>query len=102
MDRQSHSRDSNGRRRQNRSREGSSHAISYLRVPPQADNTIVALQNIIEINRPPVPVYQSVIEKTRGLAFRTQAVGAAIEKTVLEKAAQNSAAVQPAVVEGAR
>ena len=40
------------------------------------------LQNVVEINRPPQPVYQTIIEKTRGLAFRTQAVGAAMEKQV--------------------
>lgn len=43
---------------------------------------IVHLQNVIEINRPPLPIYQSVIEKTRGLAFRTQALGAAMARTV--------------------
>ena len=37
-------------------------------------------QNVIEIHRPPLPIYQSVIEKTRGLAFRTQAMGAAIAR----------------------
>ncbi|KAL5501750.1 INT6 [Sanghuangporus vaninii] len=67
-----------------------------------ADAKIDLEKNIIEINRPPVPVYQNVIEKTRGLAFRTQAIGAAIEKTVLEKSAQGVAEAQPAVVEGAR
>jgi translation initiation factor 3 subunit E len=36
------------------------------------------LQNVIEIHRPPQPVYQSVIEKTRGLALRTQAMSAAM------------------------
>ena len=55
------------------------------------------LQNVIEITRPPMPVYQSVIEKTRGLAFRTQAIGAAMEKSAVEKAD-----AKPAIVEGAR
>lgn len=54
-------------------------------------------QNVIEINRPPLPVYQSVIEKTRGLAFRTQAIGAAMEK---QPAPPAEAA--PVIVEGAR
>lgn len=36
---------------------------------------------MIEINRPALPVYQSVIEKTRGLALRTQALGAAISRS---------------------
>lgn len=40
-----------------------------------------AIQNVIEIHRPPLPVYQSIIEKTRGLAFRTQALGAAMTRT---------------------
>lgn len=38
-------------------------------------------QNVIEINRPPLPIYQTVIEKTRGLALRTQALGAAMSRT---------------------
>jgi hypothetical protein len=38
-------------------------------------------QNIIHIARPPQPVYQTVIEKTRGLAFRTQAMGVALERS---------------------
>jgi translation initiation factor 3 subunit E len=36
---------------------------------------------MIEINRPALPVYQSVIERTRGLALRTQALGAAISRS---------------------
>jgi translation initiation factor 3 subunit E len=40
-----------------------------------------AAQNMIEINRPALPVYQSVIERTRGLALRTQALGAAISRS---------------------
>ena len=43
-------------------------------------------------------MYQTVIEKTRGLAFRTQAIGAAMEKSAAEKIETK----QPAVVEGAR
>ncbi|KAH8114411.1 eukaryotic translation initiation factor 3, subunit 6 [Phellopilus nigrolimitatus] len=61
-----------------------------------ADAKIDLEKNIIEINRPPLPVYQSVIEKTRGLAFRTQAIGAAMEKQTPQPE------VQPTVVEGAR
>jgi translation initiation factor 3 subunit E len=41
-----------------------------------ADAKIDLEKNVIEIHRSPLPVYQSVIEKTRGLAFRTQALGA--------------------------
>ena len=38
-------------------------------------------QNVIEINRPPLPVYQNVIEKTRQLAVRTQALGITVSRT---------------------
>lgn len=41
-------------------------------------------QNIIEIHRPPLPVYQSVIEKTRGLSIRTQAMGTALIRAPAE------------------
>ena len=58
-------------------------------------------QNVIEINRPPLPVYQSVIEKTRGLAFRTQALGAAMSRTQPQSLGPAEDG-QPAVVEGAR
>jgi len=46
-----------------------------------ADAKIDLEKNVITINRPPLPIYQSVIEKTRGLAFRTQAIGAALSRT---------------------
>ncbi|EPS98504.1 eukaryotic translation initiation factor 3 subunit 6 [Fomitopsis schrenkii] len=46
-----------------------------------ADAKIDLEKNVIEIHRPPLPVYQSIIEKTRGLAFRTQALGAAMTRT---------------------
>ncbi|CAG7846791.1 Eukaryotic translation initiation factor 3 subunit E {ECO:0000255/HAMAP-Rule:MF_03004} Short=eIF3e {ECO:0000255/HAMAP-Rule:MF_03004} [Serendipita indica DSM 11827] len=45
-----------------------------------ADAKIDLEKNIIHINRPPAPLYQAVIEKTRGLAFRTQALGAAMNR----------------------
>ncbi|PVF97805.1 eukaryotic translation initiation factor 3, subunit 6 [Serendipita vermifera] len=45
-----------------------------------ADAKIDLEKNIIHINRPPAPLYQTVIEKTRGLAFRTQALGAAMNR----------------------
>jgi len=50
------------------------------------------IQNIIEINRPALPVYQSVIEKTRGLAIRTQALGAAISRSGQQPAQQKVSA----------
>jgi len=46
-----------------------------------ADAKIDLEKNVIEINRPPQPIYQTVIEKTRGLALRTQALGAAIARS---------------------
>ncbi|KAI0747190.1 eukaryotic translation initiation factor 3 subunit 6 [Daedaleopsis nitida] len=61
-----------------------------------ADAKIDLEKNVIEIHRPPLPIYQSVIEKTRGLAFRTQALGAAMSRTQQPLAPE---AAQPAVVE---
>jgi translation initiation factor 3 subunit E len=58
-------------------------------------------QNVIEIHRPALPIYQSVIEKTRGLSIRTQALGAALSRTGQQQQAQPNQQ-QPAVVEGAR
>jgi hypothetical protein len=63
----------------------------------------ILLQNVIEIHRPALPIYQSVIEKTRGLSIRTQALGAALSRTGQQQQAQaQPAQEQPAVVEGAR
>ncbi|EJD45672.1 eukaryotic translation initiation factor 3, subunit 6 [Auricularia subglabra TFB-10046 SS5] len=45
-----------------------------------ADAKIDLEKNVIIISRPPQPIYQSVIEKTRGMAFRTSAIGAAIAR----------------------
>ncbi|KAI0031370.1 eukaryotic translation initiation factor 3 subunit 6 [Vararia minispora EC-137] len=47
-----------------------------------ADAKIDLEKNVIEINRPALPIYQSVIEKTRGLSIRTQAMGAAMARAV--------------------
>ncbi|THH16705.1 hypothetical protein EW146_g3973 [Bondarzewia mesenterica] len=55
-----------------------------------ADAKIDLEKNVIEIHRPALPIYQTVIEKTRGLSIRTQAMGAAMAR----------ASTQP--VEGAR
>lgn len=92
MDCQPHSRNTYGRRRQDRSRKGMFVLSMLLSTASQKDP-----QNVIEINRPPLPVYQSVIEKTRGLAFRTQAIGAAMEKQPAP-----TAEAAPVIVEGAR
>jgi len=37
-----------------------------------------------------LPIYQSVIEKTRGLAFRTQAIGAALSRTSQQQQQQQN------------
>jgi hypothetical protein len=60
----------------------------------------ILLQNVIEIHRPALPIYQAVIEKTRGLSIRTQALGAALSRTGQQQ--QAPAQEQSAVVEGAR
>lgn len=54
-------------------------------------------QNVIEINRPPLPIYQTVIEKTRGLALRTQALGAAVARTGQQGSIAKNEAQAPAV-----
>jgi translation initiation factor 3 subunit E len=58
------------------------------------------MQNVIEIHRPPLPVYQSVIEKTRGLALRTQAMGTALVRAPIAQPLPTE--TQPVVVDGAR
>ncbi|KIL62678.1 hypothetical protein M378DRAFT_12735 [Amanita muscaria Koide BX008] len=45
-----------------------------------ADAKIDLEKNVIEMNRPPQLVYQSVTEKTRGLALRTQTIGATVAR----------------------
>ena len=81
MDREPHPGNTHGRRRQNRSREGTPLSPS---LPPRANDAHPArlslVQNVIEIHRPALPVYQTVIEKTRGLSIRTQALGAAMAR----------------------
>ncbi|KAF7790196.1 hypothetical protein EIP86_001148 [Pleurotus ostreatoroseus] len=64
-----------------------------------ADAKIDLGKNVIEINRPPQPVYQTVIEKTRGLAFRTQALGAALARQSVQ--ASEGPAAAPAVTQEA-
>jgi translation initiation factor 3 subunit E len=59
-------------------------------------------QNVIEIHRPPLPIYQSVIEKTRGLAFRTQAMGAAMARPPQAGGQQGESNPVAVVVDGAR
>ena len=61
--------------------------------------TVIIPQNVIEIHRPALPIYQSAIEKTRGLSIRTQTLGAALSRTGHQQ--QMQPVEQPAVVEGA-
>ncbi|KAJ7590918.1 eukaryotic translation initiation factor 3 subunit 6 [Mycena floridula] len=46
-----------------------------------ADAKIDLEKNVIHITRPPLPTYQTIIEKTRGLALRSQALGAAVSRS---------------------
>ncbi|KAH9978351.1 eIF3 subunit 6 N terminal domain-containing protein [Russula compacta] len=98
------------RRRQDRPRKGMSpsfpltHSLTYIFPPPPPLSELTVpslLQNVIEIHRPALPIYQSVIEKTRGLSIRTQALGAALSRTGQQPQVQPTQG-QSAVVEGAR
>jgi len=63
-----------------------------------ADAKINLEKNVIEINRPALPVYQSVIEKTRGLGMRTQALGNAVARSVVQQVDPvKSEALAPAI-----
>ncbi|EJT98808.1 eukaryotic translation initiation factor 3 subunit 6 [Dacryopinax primogenitus] len=53
-----------------------------------ADAKIDLSRNIIVIEKPFPPVYQSVIERTRGLSFRTQALGVAMQRRAQGEGAQ--------------
>ena len=68
--------------------------------PTHLRQTGIIPQDVIEIHRPALPIYQSVIEKSRRLSIRTQALGAPLSGT--GKQQQMQPAEQPAVVEGAR
>ncbi|KAI0260646.1 eukaryotic translation initiation factor 3, subunit 6 [Gloeopeniophorella convolvens] len=81
--------------------EGEKWIVNLIRDTRMAADAKIDLEkNVIEINRPALPIYQSVIEKTRGLSIRTQALGAALSRTGQQQAQQVQE--QPAVVEGAR
>jgi hypothetical protein len=73
---------------------------SPRRFPTHPRQPGISPQNVIEIHRPALPIYQSVIEKTRGLSIRTQALGAALSRTGQQQTQPTQE--QPAVVEGAR
>ncbi|KAH9015293.1 eukaryotic translation initiation factor 3 subunit 6 [Lactarius hengduanensis] len=81
--------------------EGEKWIVNLIRDTRMAADAKIDLEkNVIEIHRPALPIYQSVIEKTRGLSIRTQALGAALSRTGQQQA--QPAQEQPAVVEGAR
>ncbi|KAF8622502.1 hypothetical protein AX15_006949 [Amanita polypyramis BW_CC] len=61
--------------------EGEKWIVNLIRETRMGAEAKIDLEkNVIEIHRPPQPVYQTVIEKTRGLALRTQAIGAAVAR----------------------
>ncbi|KAF4617411.1 hypothetical protein D9613_006376 [Agrocybe pediades] len=61
--------------------EGEKWIVNLVRETRMGNDAKIDLEkNVIEINRPPLPVYQTVIEKTRQLAVRTQALGVAVSR----------------------
>ena len=42
--------------------------------------TMFFLQNMVYMNQVPQPMYQNIIEKTRGFVFRTSAMGQAVDR----------------------
>ncbi|KAI0247466.1 eukaryotic translation initiation factor 3, subunit 6 [Lactifluus subvellereus] len=82
--------------------EGEKWIVNLIRDTRMAADAKIDLEkNVIEIHRPALPIYQSVIEKTRGLSIRTQALGAALSRTGQQQQAPPTQE-QPTVVEGAR
>ncbi|KAJ2928285.1 hypothetical protein H1R20_g8809, partial [Candolleomyces eurysporus] len=62
--------------------EGEKWIVNLIRETRMGSDAKIDLEkNVIEINRPAQPVYQTIIEKTRGLALRTQAVGSALGRS---------------------
>ncbi|KAF8266298.1 eIF3 subunit 6 N terminal domain-containing protein [Lactarius quietus] len=81
--------------------EGEKWIVNLIRDTRMAADAKIDLEkNVIEIHRPALPIYQSVIEKTRGLSIRTQALGAALSRTGQQQT--QPVQEQSAVVEGAR
>ncbi|KAL0576480.1 eukaryotic translation initiation factor 3 subunit E [Marasmius crinis-equi] len=75
--------------------EGEKWIVNLIRETRMGQDAKIDLEkNLIQISRPPQPVYQSVIEKTRGLAIRTQAFGAAVARPGISS---NAAAPSQAV-----
>lgn len=71
MDRQPHPRFSNGRRRQDR--------FGFRMYPSCTKNTQANSQNMLHISRPHPTPTATLIETTRGLAFRSQAINYAMQ-----------------------
>ncbi|KAF8466542.1 eukaryotic translation initiation factor 3 subunit 6 [Russula ochroleuca] len=83
--------------------EGEKWIVNLIRDTRMAADAKIDLEkNVIEIHRPALPIYQSVIEKTRGLSIRSQALGAALSRTGQQQQQAQPAQEQSAVVEGAR
>jgi len=81
--------------------EGEKWIVNLIRETRMGQDAKIDLEkNLIQISRPPQPIYQSVIEKTRGLAVRTQALGVAIARTgvVLPPAVGGMESAQTVVV----
>ncbi|KAG1905511.1 eIF3 subunit 6 N terminal domain-containing protein [Suillus fuscotomentosus] len=79
--------------------EGEKWIVNLIRETRMGAEAKIDLEkNVIEIHRSPLPIYQSVIEKTRGLAFRTQALGTGMLHSPQQP---QQSQPQPAVVEGA-
>ncbi|KAJ3735871.1 eukaryotic translation initiation factor 3 subunit 6 [Lentinula guzmanii] len=79
--------------------EGEKWIVNLIRETRMGQDAKIDLEkNLIQISRPPQPVYQSVIEKTRGLAIRTQALGAAIARSGAAAAQTAPQSVEPVAV----
>ncbi|TEB27765.1 eukaryotic translation initiation factor 3 subunit 6 [Coprinellus micaceus] len=62
--------------------EGEKWIVNLIRETRMGSDAKIDLEkDVIEIHRPPQPVYQTIIEKTRGLSLRTQAVGSALARS---------------------
>ncbi|ESK85276.1 eukaryotic translation initiation factor 3 subunit [Moniliophthora roreri MCA 2997] len=74
--------------------EGEKWIVNLIRETRMGQDAKIDLEkNLIQISRPPQPIYQSVIEKTRGLAIRTQALGAAVARPGISGSATPPVAV---------
>ncbi|KIJ53523.1 hypothetical protein M422DRAFT_64535 [Sphaerobolus stellatus SS14] len=75
--------------------EGEKWIVNLIRDTRMGAEARIDLEkNVIEINRPALPVYQSIIEKTRGMAFRAQVLGAAMGKVGQTEIVDNTVVVE--------